>query len=52
MGAEEWLKGQFKLSWPMLAVSKAQKKPDFLHPGYLILPMDFSRKHVGVLVYL
>jgi hypothetical protein len=39
--AEEWLglKDLPKLGWRMLAVSRAQKNPELLHPGYLILPM-------------
>jgi hypothetical protein len=44
-----------KLGWRMLAVSRAQKKPELLHPGLPNITYDrnsFSRKHVGVLYLL
>jgi hypothetical protein len=55
--AEEWLglKDLPKLGWRMLAVSRAQKNPELLHPGLPNITYDrnsFSRKHVGVLYLL
>jgi hypothetical protein len=49
------LKGPAQVRWRMLAVSRAQKNPELLHPGLPLLPMTeivFSRKHVGVLYLL